>query len=187
VDALIKLAGGLPSTLGACVLVALHVSPDHPTFLHKILERSGPLSARLAAAGEPLETGSILVAPPGAHLTVGAGRSQLTHGAREGGACPSIDALFRSAAQDHGTRCVAVLLSGSLHDGTAGLQEVKRHAGVSVVQDPRDAQNPSMPLSAIEHALADYVAPVERVGSLVAELVAAQAQAHVGGRMETVA
>ncbi|HSK77046.1 MAG TPA: chemotaxis protein CheB, partial [Thermoanaerobaculia bacterium] len=71
----------------------------------------------------------------------------------------------------YGRRVIAVVMTGNLDDGTAGLALVKRLGGVAVVQDPEDADYPSMPESAIAHVEVDYVVPVANIGSLLDRLV----------------
>ncbi len=95
----------------------------------------------------------------------------VTKGARENRNRPGIDPLFRSAAVAHGSRVIAVVLTGMLDDGTAGLIAVKRCGGVTVVQDPKDAAYPGMPQSAVDNVDVDFCVPVGEMGSLLGELV----------------
>jgi chemotaxis response regulator CheB len=44
---------------------------------------------------------------------------------------------------------MGIVLSGGGDDGTAGLRAIKEHGGTALVQDPKEAQMPSMPRSAI--------------------------------------
>jgi two-component system chemotaxis response regulator CheB len=78
--------------------------------------------------------------------------------------------LFRSAAAAYGSQVVGVVLTGSLDDGTAGLLAIKRLGGIAIVQDPRDAFFPSMPLHALRHVDVDYKLPVSEIGPLITRL-----------------
>jgi two-component system chemotaxis response regulator CheB len=81
-----------------------------------------------------------------------------------------INVLFRSAALAYGERVAAVVLTGELDDGTAGLWEVKRRGGIAVVQNPEQALFPSMPLSALRDVEADYLMDVADMGALLTDL-----------------
>jgi two-component system chemotaxis response regulator CheB len=85
---------------------------------------------------------------------------------------PAIDPLFRSAAATCTTRVIAVVLSGMLDDGSAGLLAVRRCGGLGVVQDLRDAAYPDMPRNALAHAGADHVLPLAGIAPLLARLAA---------------
>ena len=77
---------------------------------------------------------------------------------------PSIDVLFRSAAEAYRERCVGVVLTGANEDGAEGLALIKKLGGVAVVQDPRTAERREMPSAAIEATNADIVLPLEEIG-----------------------
>jgi two-component system chemotaxis response regulator CheB len=110
------------------------------------------------------------VAPPDHHLLLEHERICLSRGPKEHHSRPAIDPLFRSAALCYGPRVVGVILSGHLDDGTAGLQAVKGCGGLAVVQDPRDAEVASMPMSALRHVDVDHCEPVADMGRLLAML-----------------
>ncbi len=171
VEALTTLAAGLPKALPAAVFVVLHL-PEHATsVLPQILDRAGPLPAVHAQDGEPIETGRIYVAPPDRHLVLERGCVRLSRGPRENGHRPAIDTLFRSAARAYGGRTIGVILSATLHDGTAGLAAVKSRHGLAVVQDPASAVYSGMPSSAIDNVAVDYVVPLGEIPAVLERLV----------------
>lgn len=77
---------------------------------------------------------------------------------KENGYRPSIDVLFRSAAESYGKATCAVLLSGTLDDGVAGLRAVRDAGGQTLVQDPEEATFPDMPFHAVQARVAGIVA-----------------------------
>jgi len=177
VEALVALVAGLPADFLGTVLVALHIPARGHSALAQILDRSGPLSARQAVEGEVLEPGRVVVAPPDHHLIVYDGRVTLSKGPQENGHRPAVDVLFRSAAAARGARVIAVVLSGALDDGAAGMVAVKLCGGVGICQDPRDALHPGMPRAAAQAADVDHVLPVDQMPELLTRLVADQVAA----------
>lgn len=156
VDALIRLAAGLPEDFAAAVFVVLHMRADRPSALASILQRSGLLPAVAAEHMLPIEHGKIYVSVPSKHLVVHRGHMLLEAGPRENSARPSVDVLFRSAARAYGRRVVGVILSGTLQDGALGLAAIKMRGGVTIVQDPDEALFSGMPESAMRTTSIDY-------------------------------
>ncbi|MGH9279178.1 MAG: chemotaxis protein CheB [Acidimicrobiales bacterium] len=171
VDAISTVVGGLAPGLPAAVLVVLHVPASGNSVLPAILSRAGPLPARHAVDGERLLEGRVYVAPPDHHLVTADGQVRTTRSPKENGVRPAVDTLFRAAARSHGRNVVAVVLSGTLDDGTAGLVAVKAHGGVTIAQDPTDAAFPSMPENAVRFAHPDHVLPVHEVAAVVSKYV----------------
>jgi two-component system, chemotaxis family, protein-glutamate methylesterase/glutaminase len=167
VQALDTVVRGLPSDFPAAVLIVVHSGPSSPALLPEILSRAGPLPARFADTGTPIEPGRILVAPADHHMLATRRGIVLTRGARENHHRPAVDPLFRSAAATFGTRVVGVILSGNLDDGTAGLSAVQRCGGLTVVQDENDAPYPSMPASARANVSIDHTAPAAAIARLL--------------------
>jgi two-component system chemotaxis response regulator CheB len=156
VEALTRVAAGLPADFGAAVFVVLHIPPDAPSALAQILARAGPLPTHQVEQVVAMQPGHIYVAPPNRHLVVHRGHAALEAGPRENSARPSVDVLFRSAARAYGSRVVGVVLSGTLRDGALGLAAIKMRGGVTVVQDPDEALFAGMPQNALRTTEIDY-------------------------------
>ena len=156
--------------LPAAVFVVLHLAPHSKSAMPAILSRAGRLPAVHPEDGERIRPGRIYVAPPDHHLVLEDGKVRLSSGPSENGQRPSVDVLFRTGAESCGRRAVGVVLTGNLADGTSGLAILKRYGGVAIVQDPADAEYPSMPASAIRNVEVDHVVPLARLPELLVEL-----------------
>jgi two-component system chemotaxis response regulator CheB len=166
-----RLVGGLPVDLPAALFVVWHMGPDGHGVLPDALNRAGVLPAAHALDGEAISPGQIYVAPPDHHLLVERGHVRLTRGPKEHRFRPAVDPLFRSAAYAYGARAIGVVLSGALDDGSAGLRTIKRRGGITVVQDPMDAEVPSMPRNAQRAAApVDHVVPAAGLADLLVRL-----------------
>lgn len=165
-----ELVSRLPADLPAPVFVVMHVAAYQPSHLPEILSWVGPLPAIHPEDNKRTEAGYIYVASPDHHLLVDDGYIAVKRGPKENGFRPSIDALFRSAAYSFGPGAIGVVLSGALNDGTSGLWSIKRLGGTAIVQDPNQAEYPSMPRSALEYIEADYRLPAAEIGELLARL-----------------
>jgi len=119
---------------------------------------------------QPLMAGALYIAPPDHHLLVESGEALLWHGPKENSQRPAINALFRSAAIAYGAGVIGIVLSGALDDGATGLWWIKRHGGVAIVQDPRDAELASMPQAAIATVDVDYCVAVREMAPLLVRL-----------------
>ena len=183
--ALTRLVAQLPATLPAAVLVVQHLAPDS-TGEPLVARLAGhtTLTCQLARDQQPLQAGHLYLAPPDRHLLVKDHHLLVTKGPRENNFRPAADALFRSAAVAFDSYVIGVVLTGMLHDGTAGLDFVKRCGGVAVVQDPAEAEYPSMPESALRHVNVDYAVPLDLMGPLLLELVTPTHQHSPPTKME---
>jgi len=157
VESLQALFGAMPATLDAAFLVVLHIAPEAPSRLDRVLGRSTPMAVSRAEDGEQVKRGHVYVATADQHLVLDNGVMRQTRGPKECRSRPAVDVLFRSAAVTHGPAVIGVLLSGVLDDGTAGLCAIKERGGVAFVQAPREAIYASMPESAIRHVAVDAV------------------------------
>jgi two-component system chemotaxis response regulator CheB len=116
------------------------------------------------ADGDPVRPGAVYIAPANAQTTVAADRRfHLDEGHCRG------DPLMLSVGEVYGARCLALVLSGHLRDGAAGLRRIKQSGGRGFVQSPASADADGMPLAAMATGCYDFVLPPEQ---LLAALVA---------------
>lgn len=108
---------------------------------------------------EKIRAGNIYLAPANYHLYVElAGTFALSTEEAVNHSRPSIDLTFMTAGYAYKNKSVGIILSGANKDGALGLKKIKDYGGITVVQDPSDAQMPTMPVAAIERAgKADHV------------------------------
>lgn len=168
--ALQQLVRELPRDLPAAVLIVQHTAPLTPSILPSVLEQGSDLEVELAQDHSEIRNGRIYIAPPDRHLLIVDGHLRLSQGPKENLNRPAVDPLFRSAALAFRSRVTAVVLTGTLDDGTAGLWAVKQMGGVTIVQDPNEAEYADMPQSAAKYTQIDFCLPLTELGPLLVRL-----------------
>jgi two-component system chemotaxis response regulator CheB len=162
----------LPADFSAAVLVVQHLDPRHRSVMAEILSRRTALRVVEAVHGQPVEPGTVYVAPPNRHLLVGPGGrvslsdSELVHFVR-----PSADLLFESVAGGYRERAIAVVLTGCGQDGAMGVRAIKKMGGTVIVQDEQSSQFQGMPQAAIRTGDADFVLPLGEIAGALVTLV----------------
>ncbi|OBG32710.1 chemotaxis protein CheB [Mycobacterium sp. E3198] len=178
-DALSIVLHDLPPQFPAAVVVQQHLG-GISSVLPTILGRQTPHRVGWARDGQAVAAGEVAVCPPGRHLEFTPdGRCRL----HEMAALVErrFDVLLTSLAKSYGARGVAVLLSGSGHDGAVGTVAMRRAGAVVIAQSPDTAQYASLPLAAIR-AGADQVLPIHEIGHALAEIVAGGTPASAAPR-----
>lgn len=156
---------GLGDESPAAIVVAQHRGPASGARLAQLLQRQTRLPVREAEDKDELTPGTVYLAAPDYHTLIEFdGTIALSTEEHVRHARPSIDVLFRSAAEAYRERCVGVVLTGANEDGAEGLALIKDLGGVAVVQDPRTAERREMPSAAIEATNADIVLPLKEIG-----------------------
>lgn len=167
-NALTHVLAGLPPGFPAAVAVVQHLDPRHRSLMAEILGRRIALPVKLAQEAERLEAGHVYIAPPNRHLLLNADRTvsltqtQLVHFVR-----PSADLLFESIAAGFRERAIAVVLSGSGHDGAMGVKAIRKMGGTVIVQDPRSAEFGGM---AQATGTADFVLALDEIAPALQKL-----------------
>ena len=165
-----ELFAKLPIDLEAAVAVVLHRSPVAETALAPVLGWRSALPVMEAADAMPFQRGHVYVAPRDQHVQIEGATLRLARGPKEHHTRPAIDPLFRSAATSMGKRVVGVLLSGTGDDGVSGLISITAAGGVSLVQDPSEAEYPQMPRNAILKDRVQGALPVAELADVLIQL-----------------
>ena len=172
-NALTHVLGALPAGFPAAVVVVQHLDPRHRSLMADILSRRTAMPVTQASEGDRLEPGHVYVAPPNNHLLVNAGgmltltQTELVHFVR-----PSADLLFESTAAAWRERAIAVVLSGSGHDGAMGVKAVKKMGGTVIVQDAQSSEFNGMPAAAARTGAADFILPLDEIAPALEKLCA---------------
>jgi two-component system chemotaxis response regulator CheB len=181
-EALQQVVQRLPGDLAASVLVVIHLAPEAPSRLADILTKAGRLPATAAVDGRTMGPACIYTAVPDRHLVIGEGDVlRLSRGPRENRVRPAVDSLFRAAARWCGPRVIAVVLSGTLDDGAAGLAAIAQNGGATLVQRPDDARFPGMPRAALAAVPAARAVPAAQLAQVIVDLVGQSVQAPAAG------
>jgi two-component system chemotaxis response regulator CheB len=166
-NALATLLPRLPRSLSTPILITQHMPP---VFTRQLAARLGALSGlevREATGGEALTPGSVWIAPGDFHLVVRRDgqsvRLAVHQGPPENSCRPSVDVLFRSAAEVYGGRTLAVVLTGMGQDGLRGCQRIREAGGQVVVQDEVTSVVWGMPGFVARAGLANAVVPLDTI------------------------
>jgi len=92
----------------------------------------------------------------------------------------TINTLFTSAAQSYGNRVIGLILTGLLRDGTDGLRAVHEAGGLTMVQDPHEAEYPDMPTNAMETLPVTFCLKLADIGPALELLVRRTARFETG-------
>ncbi len=174
-----EIAGRLPADFPAAVVYTQHRAPDVATVVTELLDRATRLPVRLAEDRMPVVAGTFWMAPHDAQLVIGADRRfRWERSAGEPTRCLA-DPLPASVAAAYGERAIAVVLTGRLDDGAAGVRLVKAAGGRVLVQDPATADRASMPESALVTGCFDLVLDAHHIADALVALVSVPGAAEL--------
>ena len=181
IEALVRLMSTLPAGFPAPIVLAQHLDPGHTSRLAEILARRTTLTVRQLEDDlmEPLIAGVVYVPPAGRDVEVTADTVLLRSDSKRHPR-PSIDRLFSSAAQTHGERTLAVILTGTGSDGAGGARQVSVAGGTVIIEDPRTAAYPMLPAS-LAPSVVDLVVDLDRIGPLIHDLLTGVYSVSVAG------
>jgi two-component system, chemotaxis family, protein-glutamate methylesterase/glutaminase len=160
----------LPKEFPLPILVVQHRYRTSNEGLPAFFRRRTELQVVDAEDKQWIKPGTVYLAPANYHLLLSHGEMHLSVDDAVAYSRPSVDVLFESAAEAYGDRVVAVVLTGANADGARGAAKVKKAGGFLVVQDPTDAEAPSMPEAAIAATRVDRILRLERIGPFLVEL-----------------
>lgn len=172
VAALLEILPGLPPDVPVPVVVVVHMLRGRSSQLADLFASRLAVPVHEAADKEDVAPGAVYFAPADYHLSVeNDGTFSLSNEALHIFSRPAIDFAMQSAADAYGPALVGVLLTGASHDGAEGLAAIGAAGGLTVVQDPHEAQSPLMPEAAIRRRQPDLVLPLKDIHALLGRLI----------------
>src|SRR3954471_3653372 len=160
-----------PADTGMAFVVVQHLSPEHQSLMAEILARHTQMPVHQIEDDMPVEADQVYVIAPGFTLTLREGRLHLGQPIETRGHRRPVDDFLRSLAQEQKERAIAVILSGTGTNGTAGAQAIKAAGGICIAQNPETAAFPGMPQSLIHSGYADQVLAPQDIPAILEKYV----------------
>jgi two-component system, chemotaxis family, protein-glutamate methylesterase/glutaminase len=146
------------------IIIVQHRSRDYKDLLEEVLQKRCRIRIKQADEKEIIKESIVYVAPPDYHLLIEDDHSiSLSDDPPVNYSRPSIDVSFESAARVYRERLVGIILSGANSDGAIGIREIKKSGGLTVAQDPAEAQFKTMPLAAVNTGKVDKIMTLEKI------------------------
>ena len=165
IPALQAFLGSLPPHSGIAYAVVLHLAAERESMVAEILQRCTSMPVLQVNEALKVQPDTVYVIPPGKALKSADGYLQLADLDRAPGKRVAVDLFFRGLADTHGPHAGAVVLSGGDGDGAIGIKRIKERGGLTIAQDPAEAEHASMPAAAIATGMVDWILPVAEISS----------------------
>lgn len=171
-NALQYLLAKLPGDFPGSIIVVQHMPEGFTSMFANRLDESCAINVKEAQSGDLLIAGRALICPGDRHIKVHrmplGNTVVLTEDPRVNGHRPSADTLFRSVANEFGSRAIGVLMTGMGEDGAAGLGLIKNAGGLTIAQSEESCVVFGMPKAAIERGYATRIVPLDMLANTLA-------------------
>lgn len=165
------ITAALPIDFKIPIIIVQHIGAHSDSKWIQLLNEKSTLLIKEADEKEKIEKGTMYIAAPNYHLLIEKDKTfSLSIDERVNFARPSIDVLFESAAEAYREKLIGIVLTGSNNDGTKGIIRIKECGGLTIIQDPKAAESPYMPKSAIDAIEADYILSLEGIVELLIKI-----------------
>lgn len=154
------------------IVIVQHMPEHFTAAFAKRLNGLCAITVKEAEDGDLVQPGLALIAPGARHMLLQRNGGRYLVAIKDGPLIarhrPSVDVLFRSAAQCAGGNALGIIMTGMGDDGANGLLEMRRAGALTIAQDEESCVVFGMPKEAIERGAVSKVVPLKR---LQAEIV----------------
>jgi two-component system chemotaxis response regulator CheB len=162
-EALRDVLEALPGTSPGIIIVQ-HMPEHFTAAFARRLDGLCRVEVKEAEDGDAVQAGRVLIAPGNKHMLLQRNGARYHVAIKEGPLVsrhrPSVDVLFRSAAQCAGANATGVILTGMGDDGAKGLLEMKQAGARTIAQDEQSCVVFGMPKEAIAIGAVDKIVPL---------------------------
>lgn len=170
-ESLREILESLPENSPGIVIVQ-HMPEHFTAAFARRLDGLCRVAVKEAEEGDMVQSGRVLIAPGNRHMLLQRNGSRYSVSIKDGPLVsrhrPSVDVLFRSAAQCAGANALGVIMTGMGDDGAKGLLEMKQAGARTIAQDEQSCIVFGMPKEAIALGAADKIVSL---GALARELL----------------
>lgn len=146
------------------IVIVIHISAKQPSQLPQVFQKKTNMLVKEAEEKEKIKSNTIYFAPAGYHLLIESDETfSLSNDGPVNYSIPSIDVLFTSAADTYKSNLVGILLTGNSPDGSDGLEKIKHAGGITIIQNPDEAEFPFMPQSGLPYVLPENIMTLNRI------------------------
>jgi two-component system chemotaxis response regulator CheB len=168
IQALLTVLPALPASYAVPIIVVVHMPNTRDSRLVDVFQYHMAMKVAAAEDKSRVLPGCVYFAAPGYHLSIETDRSfslsceEPVHYSR-----PAIDVLMLSAADAYGESLLGILLTGANKDGAEGMARIHEVGGLTVVQDPLEAEVPAMPQAALNLFVPDFILSLRQTRELI--------------------
>lgn len=153
----------VPPDSGLAYVVVVHLSPEHESHLPDLLQPHVQMPVLQVTQTVELKANHVYVIPPAANLSAVDSHLRLSSLEASRRERAPIDHFLRTLAATHDGHAVGVILTGTGSDGSLGIRAIKEKNGLTIAQDPAQAEYDAMPRSAIATGMVDLILPLEEI------------------------
>ena len=162
----------LPQDKGYVYIIAQHLDPNKKSALAEILKTYTNMAVSVISEKQKFLPDTVYIIPPGYNLIYTQNSLALEKAPDSSHTpTPSVDKLFEALSRYKKEKCVGIVLTGTGHDGTKGVEFIKKNGGITIAQSPQKAQYAAMPQNAIDSGYVDYVFTLEEIAQELALVI----------------
>ena len=160
----------LPPDTGMSFVVIVHLDPAHKSQMARLVQSHTSMPVSQPGRSLKLEPNRVYIIPPDKDFALTDGHIRTSPRSESRRNRAPIDLFFRTLAETQHSRATAIVMSGTGSDGTKGISFVKQYGGITMAQDPQDAEFGELPNSAISTGDVDIVLPIEKLAAETARV-----------------
>jgi two-component system, chemotaxis family, protein-glutamate methylesterase/glutaminase len=153
------------------IVVVQHMPEKFTQTFAQRLDSLCRVEVKEAEDGDTVLRGRVLIAPGNRHMLLQRSGARYYVAVKDGPLVsrhrPSVDVLFRSAAQYAGSNAAGIIMTGMGDDGARGMLEMKTAGALTIAQDEATSVVFGMPREAIERGAVDKVVPLELLAAQI--------------------
>jgi two-component system CheB/CheR fusion protein len=130
----------LPSDTGMAFVLIQHLDPSHESMLTEIIAKATRMPVEEVKSGVTIQPNCVYVIPPNALMALAGSVFQLSPRGKTPGQHLAVNFFMHSLARERKSGAIAIVLSGTGADGTAGMEDIKAEGGITLRPGPRHSQ-----------------------------------------------